>query len=250
MNKKILVGCPTANFKEYALDFYILGLKNLTYTNFDLIIVDNSESNEYFNLLNKKINKETIPNAKNIYIIKDTFKEKARDRIISSRNIIRQKVLDGNYDYFLSLEQDILPYKDMIERFLNDLEKIKSGNEEGIKDLNPKIITAVYFNNQVIGIKQVLAPLIYVEHIMDNTGLMILPKHRLLDKKIISIKACGIGCILIHRDVLEKIKFRYEGDSFDDMMFCKDAIDNNFDIYCDCSLLVEHFPGDWSSIEK
>jgi len=232
---KILIGCPTADFKEYCLDAYIDGLKNLSYTNFDLIIVDNSETNNYFETLKKKINKDTIPNANKIEIIKDEFKEHAKDRIISSRNIIRQKVLDGKYDYFLSLEQDIVPSKDIIEKLLSS---------------NQKIISAVYFNHQVIGLKQVTAPLVYVEHFLDNTGMMIIPKHRLLEAKVIPIKACGIGCILIHRDVLEKVKFRYSGDGFDDMMFCKDAIDSGFEIYCDCSLLVDHFPGDWSNIKK
>ena len=244
-NKKILIGCPTANFKEYCLDEYIKGLKNLSYPNFDLIVVDNSKTNDYFETLKKKINKEAIPNAKNIEIIKDEFKERARDRIVSSRNIIRQKVLDGKYDCFLSLEQDIVAHKDIIERLLDGLEKIKEQSNKEIK-----IITAVYFNNQVIGLKQILAPLVYVEHFMDKTGMMFIPKHRLLEGKIIPIKACGIGCILIHRDVLEKVKFRYEGKGFDDMMFCKDSIEKGFDIWCDCSLIVEHFPGDWTNIEK
>ncbi len=238
-NAKILIGCPTADFKEYCLDRYVKGLQNLSYTNFDLIIVDNSEANDYFETLKKKINKETAPNAKNIEIIKDEFKESARERIISSRNIIRQKVLDGKYDYFLSLEQDIVAHKDIIQRLLSNLEKT-----------NGKIITAVYFNNQVIGLKQIIAPLVYVEHYKDKTGMMFIPKHRLMEGKLIPVKACGIGCILIHRDVLEKIKFRYEGNGFDDMMFCKDSIENGFDIWCDCSLIVEHFPGDWTQIEK
>src|SRR3989344_6466165 len=131
MNQKILVGCPTADFKEYCLDAYIDGIKNLKFANFDLIVVDNSKTNKYFETLKKKITKEIIPNANKIEIIKDEFKEHARDRIVSSRNIIRQKVLDGKYDYFLSLEQDIVPSKDIIEKLLSP---------------NKKIITAVYFN--------------------------------------------------------------------------------------------------------
>ncbi|HLC83435.1 MAG TPA: hypothetical protein VJI69_06370, partial [Bacteroidia bacterium] len=135
---KILIGCPTAEFKRYALDRYINGLQKIKYPNFDILIVDNSESNRYFETLQLKVNKVTNPNAKNVKIIKDKFHESARDRIISSRNIIRQIFLEGDYEYFLSLEQDIVPPQNIVDRLLFIC-----------KQTNSKIATAVYFNNQV-----------------------------------------------------------------------------------------------------
>jgi len=79
---KILLGCPTSNHKAYCLTEYINSIKSLTYPN-DILLVDNSEKKDYF----KQIKKQGIP------VIKDKFKETARDRIIHSRNILRKYVL-------------------------------------------------------------------------------------------------------------------------------------------------------------
>ena len=112
---KILVGCPTCNLYEYCLDDYLEGIKKLTYSNFDLIIVDNSEE-EY-----KKLKE------KNIKVIKDKYVEPAVKRIVNSRNILRKYALENNYDYFLSLEQDVVPPEDIIQRLLSHNKKAITG---------------------------------------------------------------------------------------------------------------------------
>lgn len=103
---KILIGCPTAAYKSYCLKEYIKGIKNLTYKNFDVLIVDNSKSNDYYDEIKKE-----LP------CVKDNWFESARDRIVHSRNLLRKKVLDENYDYFLSLEQDIIPPKILLKNY-------------------------------------------------------------------------------------------------------------------------------------
>ena len=47
MNPKVLVGCPTYEGKEYILDRYIERVKEFTYDNYDILLVDNSKTNDY-----------------------------------------------------------------------------------------------------------------------------------------------------------------------------------------------------------
>ena len=113
---KVLVGCPTSEHKEYCLGEYIKGIRALTYPYVDILLVENSKDNVYFEKLSK-----LFPT------IKGPWNDGARQRIVDSRNILRKKVLNGDYDYFFSLEQDIVPPKDAIERLLSHGKKIISG---------------------------------------------------------------------------------------------------------------------------
>jgi len=54
---RILIGCPTSDYKEYSLKEYLEGIKNLTYKNFDLVLVDNSKNDYYFNKLLNNLRK-------------------------------------------------------------------------------------------------------------------------------------------------------------------------------------------------
>ena len=81
----------------------------------------------------------------------------------------------------------------------------------------------------------------------------ILTPEEVAGKDLISIDYCGNGCVMIKRGVLEKVKFRLEGEFFDDMLFCKDTAELGYKIYADCSLkckhLVENKPWKWKEKE-
>ena len=117
MNPKVLVGCPTSEHKEYCLDKYLEGIKALTYSNFDFLLVDNSEDDRYYNQLKNK----------GVNVVRDKYYELARERVAKSRNILREKCLNEGYDYFFSLEQDVVPPIDVIERLLKHKKEIISG---------------------------------------------------------------------------------------------------------------------------
>jgi hypothetical protein len=221
MMPKVLVGCPTSDLKDYALELYAEGVKALDYPNFDVLIVDNSKTDDYF----KKIKKLGLP------VVKGPYNESARQRIIDSRNIIRQKVLDEGYDYFLSLEQDVVPPKDVIQRLLNH---------------DKKIVTGVYFSYQTNNDVTLLVPLLWKKVKGEEVRFML--EKEVLEPKLMEVGACGLGCILIHRSVLEKVKFRYdkEDKGFDDMWFCKDASDAGFKIFADTSVKCKHLIKGWS----
>ena len=233
MNKpKILVGCPTSFHKEYALEQYVESIKALTYPNFDILLVDNSKDDVYF----KRIKKLSLP------VIKGPWFESARDRIVASRSILREKVLKENYDYFFSLEQDVLPPKDILERLLKH---------------NKKLITAVYFANNVIPSSQTseLIPLVY-KLIDENTLDMRSLNEAELWKNpgLMEVVSAGLGCVLIHKDILEKVKFRYEKNTFDDRWFFIDCYNKKIKVFADTSIKCKHLifnrPYPWSKIKK
>lgn len=227
---RILVGCPTSFHKEYCLDKYVAGIKALTYKNFDILLVDNSKDDVYF----EKIKKTGLP------VIKGPWFEGALDRIIASRNILRQKVLDEGYDYFFSLEQDVVPPSGVLERMIKH---------------NKKMVTGIYFaHNTMPDGSNPLMPLVY--KLVDVKTLTMVPidKQEFESNKLIEVVSAGLGCLLIHKDVLKEVKFRYEGKVFDDRFFFIDCYHKNFKVFCDTSIKCKHYilnrPYPWKVIKK
>ena len=99
---KVLVGCPVSDYHEYCTEQYIQAIKNLTYNNYDILLVDNSKDDRFYNSI-----KDNVP------VIRDKYQPNVYDRIISSRNLLRKKTLEGGYDYLFSLEQDVIPPKNV-----------------------------------------------------------------------------------------------------------------------------------------
>jgi len=227
------VGCPTSFHKEHCLPQYTQVIKSLTYPNYDILLVDNSKDDTYL----KKIQAQGLP------AVKGPYYEGARDRIVHSRNILREKALEQGYDYFLSLEQDVIPPRDVIERMLSHTKPVISG---------------VYFNRiRVNGISK-LTPLNYKLSKKEPgklPSMKPLNEADLSTNKLLETISAGVGCLLIHNTVLKKVKFRYEGaEAFDDRFFFIDLYNLKIKAYTDTSLKCVHFilnrPHDWSNIKK
>src|SRR3989344_9600764 len=108
---KILVACPTYEGMAYCLDKFIERINSLTYPDYDILIVDNSKTNDYYNRLSS-INR--------IKVIKDNFTDKnAKIIIVHSRNLIIDYALENNYDFILMMDQDVIPPNDIIELLLS-----------------------------------------------------------------------------------------------------------------------------------
>ena len=224
MNKKlprVLVGCPTSDHKGYALESYAKGIKSLSYGNFDALIVDNSKDDEYI----KRIKVMRLP------AVKGHYSDFARQRIVDSRNMLRKHALDRNYDYFFSLEQDVVPPSDAIQRLLGHGKDIVSG---------------LYFTYQANNGVNSLIPLLWKKQGKDS--IRFISGQEISANKLIEVAACGLGCVLIHRNVLERIKFRYDKkfEGFDDIWFGYDAFNAGFKIFADTSVRCKHLINGWS----
>ncbi|MBN1792792.1 hypothetical protein JW826_03865 [Candidatus Woesearchaeota archaeon] len=231
---KILIGCPTHKIYKPLLAEYLDCAKKLERPGFeiDVVLVDNSEDDEYL---------ETIK-ASGITALKGPWSESAKERIVLSREMLRQRCLDAGYDYFFSLEQDVMVKPDTLKRLLGH---------------DMPIVSAYYGDNTPLVVKdsqtgktrQVILniPLIYLQ---TRPGYIKRANaHEVLHKGLIEIGAAGIGCMLIRRDVLEKVPFRLNpGKGFDDVLFCKEAKAAGYKICVDSDVILEHRHRDWKEM--
>lgn len=224
MPPKVLVGCPTAVYKEYCLDQYAKAATSLRYGNYDIIIVDNSPSEDYKKRLEEAFKSYNKNNLK-ITILKGDHLEHAKERIVSSRNQIRDYALNNNYDCFLSLEQDVIPPLDIIEQLLSH---------------GKHVISALYFSEYEENNEKVIRPLVWLK---DASGkLQFINPIMLNEPRLIKIHASGLGCVLIKNTILKRFKFRLFDDrsTYDDMPFYFDLFTNKIPVYIDTAVKCRH----------
>jgi len=225
---RVLVGCPTSDHKEYCLENYAKALKELSYENFDILLVDNSKGDEY----SEKIKALGLP------VIRAPYSEHARDRVINSRNLLREKALEGGYDYFLSLEQDVIPLPNIIEGLLRHKKKITTG-------------TVYHLFPQKESKEWIERPLLALKSTSVKDKLTFLSAEQIYDLHALAeVDYCSMGCLLISKEVLKKIKFRYEEFSYrtdsadevkwDDWCFCEDVQAMGEKIFADLGAKCEH----------
>ena len=221
MQPKVLVGITCSYHKEYCLEPFLQGLKELTYENKDILFVENSQHDEYFNKLK----------SLGLNVIKGPYYESPIKRISMSRNLLIDKAIKENYDYLFSLDQDTIPPKDVIEKLLSH---------------NKQVTCGVYFSRTIVNNKVVLAPDVYkvIPNSEDESGLPSMKwpdEEEILSNKLIQVVSCGAGCLLLHKDVIKKVKFREDLEQFEDRRFCIDLYKNNIPIYCDTSVKCKHY---------
>jgi len=229
-NPKVLIGCPSSYHSEYALKHYREGINKIEYDNYEVLIVENSDPKVDNNTYFEKIKLIGLP------VIKAKTMKDVRDTIVFSRNLLRAKGLEEDFDYFLSLEQDVIPPPNVIKKFLKDIEKNNS----------IKVISGVvfYYNWNAKGDKLVPSPQLWdfdSENRNSEYMYYISPKD-LNTPQIKEIKASSLSCVFIHKDVLEKVRFRvdHKEKGFDDMFFCMDVRKEGFKVYVDTEVRCDH----------
>jgi len=237
MNPKILVGCPTYDSKAYCLSEYANAVKSLDYENYDILLVDNSEAKGYY----EKI--------KSLGLEAWRLEEKGlpqNERLAFCRNVLRKLTLE-NYDYFLSLEQDIIPPKDIIKKLLSHSKKIVSAVYSIVMDNGKPMPLLWRFleKEEMEGLVEKNPGLKYeIDGIKQNNPRFCkrFEMEELPQKRLIKIAACGLGAVLVHKDVFKKIMFRSRGgkEAYDDMFFCQDAFSKGFEIFADTGVICEH----------
>ncbi len=214
---KILVGCPTYDGKAYCLDRFLESVRGFDFKNFEFVLVDNSKTENYFNLLQEK----------GVNVIRGEDLGHPVKNVVINRNILRDYFLEkGDFDYFFSLEQDVIAPRDTISKLINHK-----------KD----VITGVYYTIYRFKGEAGVRPLLWapVEGKPDAVRFMSTEAKK---PGLYKIKACGLGCLMISKSVLEDIKFRYVENSgvFDDIWFCEDVYNKGYEIWADTSIQCDH----------
>ncbi|MFH1072185.1 MAG: glycosyltransferase family 2 protein [Nanoarchaeota archaeon] len=231
----VLVGCPTSDYHDYCVKEYLAAVKSLSYPHYDILIIDNSKDKTH----GKVFEQAGIP------VQRFEFVDSAKERIIGSRNLLRKHVLDNGYDYFFSLEADVIPPKDVIERLLEDQKEVVSGIYYKTHDLVPQGTIDI--------------PLAYL-HVGEQkwARLRNLGKSEIASGQLFQLAYCGLGCILIKRSVLEKFEFRFKIagkglGGFDDIWFGTDCELQGIPIFADTRIICQHLqdrPWLWNDVQK
>ena len=105
---KVLVGTPVIDTLGKHVERYLDVVRSLSYKKYDLVLVDNSEGDAYSKRLEQM----------GVNVLRSPYLPNVHERLPAARNVLRQYALENNYDYFLCLEQDTIPPKDVIERLM------------------------------------------------------------------------------------------------------------------------------------
>ena len=233
---KILLAAPTSNVKDYCFDAWADGVQNLDYPRYSVLLVDNSHDPTYYHkILDRGIQCIHVEPQGNVV-----------DYITECQNLIRYIAITGGYDYLFSLESDVFPSRDIIIQLLrHDKPIVTAPYYVQYKGGDPSICWTdaltqhfgkySYLHSQMVGTQETL--------------------HRLTGE-LVKVFGCGIGCTMIHTEVLKAIEFRADirdnesrsdRSVFSDSLFYVDCMRNNIPVYLDTSLLVEHRYGGWDA---
>lgn len=215
---KILIGAPQSDKKNYCFDEWLQNVRSFTFPkeNIEIFLADNSDTPDNY----RKLKKLGLQAA---YISRG--KRGILERITESHNAVRKYCLENNFDLLFHLETDIFPQANIIEMLLFHRKKITA---------------APYHINE--GFKRDVCVLG-----MDNTvnfkeSYTISETDPFFDGELKECHSAGIGCILIHKDILKEIEFRYQKgtNAHPDTYFAIDCALKGIPIYIDTSLFALH----------
>ena len=235
---KVLVAAPQASAKAYCFERFIDNVMQFTYPNFDVKLFDNTiDGGVFCAYMNDYVQKNHGKNAKFEALSTIQMHKMNSDSVIArmarSHNDCRDFTLRLKYDYLLHLETDLFPQKDIIEQLMFH---------------SLPIVSALYYVDNGIYRKPMiqrsvrLAPkFLSSKNFMANEDLCF------CDGNVKKVAHAGIGCILIHKSVLEKVQFRHiDGvNNHPDTYFAEDCAQNKIPIHLDTSILVEHENSPW-----
>lgn len=228
---KVLIGSPIIaekKYKRYCLDDYLGILERLSYPHREFLLLLNGQGGDHI------IEQYPILNIRRCPTLDSPL-----ETVVNARNTLKTEVLTNGFDYLLFLEQDIIPPLAIVENLLKHKKYICS---------------ALYFNmlkkgerKHGITREQHYYPMLwsfdpdqlnqgkYQENVM---GL-----EEIFPSRLIKIDVCGLGAVLIHRDVLEKVSFRFVHNQpiFEEFYFGRDCREAGIDIFADTSVVCRHY---------
>lgn len=224
---KVFINCPINERKSYALDDYFSNILNFTYPNKQYCFVDNSPQHYYSESLVAKYGIDIYhyqPNKlRNVDYMKDCL------------NILRDMFLKSECEYFFSLECDLFPPLNIIEILMCHDKPIVTAPYFIGSDFNYGLCKTEI--EEVLG-KKTNRHISGLEGYLSHTGELEL------------VDACGIGCALIKREIIEDIGFMtsLKQNTHADTFFYFDLHDRGIEVWQDTSLIIEHRNRNWNLI--
>lgn len=231
---KVLIFTPTYAGKDYCLIEFLESAKRLTYKNKEHIIIDNTnDGGVYF----KRLQEVCEPYGIKVYHVERG--SNSREALARAQNLARKLFLEGDYNYMFSLESDIFPKPSILDRLV----------AHGLD-----VVTGLY----MIGDKATFTarPCITVSRKNPKTGTygtrLLEPEEfmEFINKGPKEVMAGGMGCCLMHRNVLEKVRFTYIPGlmKHSDVYFFNDARKAGYPVVVDTNLVCDHQNSDWTKV--
>lgn len=228
--KKVLIGSPITavkKYKDYCLQKYLKRLGQLTYPNKEFMLLLNQEGGDYLIQEYPELNIRRMPTRDSVVEI-----------CVLGRNMMRDKVLKEGFDYLMFIEQDIIPSFDLVEKLMQHQKDVCS---------------ALYFNEMEPqkarhGVNTLYFPMAWNfdqtcaargEHVEK----LVRPED-LTQGRLMHVDICGLAAVLIRKEVLKQIQFRYINNNppiFEEFCFGRDCKDQGIDIYLDTSIVCGHY---------
>ena len=257
---KVMLTCPTSDRHSHLLDEWIEHLNSLTYPNFDVVLIDNSEKDDYFKLLQTKKVK-----GKKITVLRHKWDRKKWhpvQMLAHAREKARQYFLKRDYDFMMNLDDDVfLPKngiqklaganKDCVGFYVHVYYKptrrpclLKSGDIDMSKGLD------FYKFSEINEYKKFVRKFKANNLTLQEKNLSTFIIKDIWRPNLFKTYGVGIGCLLIRKNVLEEVPFRTH-DSFingEDLWFFAEANEKHFEFFCDTDVRCRHENTEWHSI--
>ncbi len=233
MLPKILIGAPTYEGKDYCLAEFASALKSLVYPNMDICYVDNSSTDWFSQKMNVMgINTIWQPSAMRL----------ASKKLERGSNYLRQKAIDGKYFAHLQLETDMVVEPNTLLEMLNEMI-----NEDAL------VVGSMY---AIYGgaMRKKLAYKIKYDADLDSVlSMPEISDWTKLDRPLMNVQSCGLGCTLIRTSVYDKHKVSYRStvQTTPDGLFFRDLTSRGIKAYMRTTDFLTHMNrGDWDASEK
>jgi hypothetical protein len=235
---RVLISAPQAKAKAYCFERFIDNVMQFKYPNFDVKLFDNTlDDGKFTSYMNSYVAKNHGKNARfealNTCLMHKMTSDSVIERMARSHNDCRDFTLRLKYDYLLHLETDLFPPHDVIEQLMSQTKPI---------------ISALYYVDNGIYRKPMIQRSIKLApRFLSSKNFMANEDLCFCDGTVKKIAHAGLGCILIHRSVLEKVKFRsIQGlNNHPDTYFAEDCAQQKIPIFLDSSIVVEHENSPW-----
>ena len=240
-NPRILVAAPTYEVMNYCEKEFLKSVKDLDYDNYDILLVDNSKDEIYFNHLRED---------KNIIVLRVAEGENNLQKVVGSRNKILEYATENDYDYVFMLDSDVICPGEILKKLLKVGKEIVSGLYFGLFNLSgeKKWFPIAYRGITPEEFEEMKQQVNFSESIKSHKDLKRrLDQEELDSKKVLDVLFPSGGCALIKRKVFEKVRYslldtsKYGGIKTDDGIgFFTNCNNAGFQSYCDTSLVCEH----------
>lgn len=229
---KVLVAAPTYDGKDYVFHRWLKHVKSLTYPNYDVLVVDNSKGKTYVNKLKRR-------GVRNVVHVRRG--KNSREAVARASNYIMQKVLRGGYDYWMSIETDVFPPKDVIQRLMRH---------------NVPVVGTIYEIGYHNSKNQPRRPCLFKTVTGENgTKTINLPPeegYKYVNNGLQKIHGTGLGCTLIKRWLLEFIGGFWWDDRWlkhPDVYFFMDVHNAGIQAYVDGNIVCPHYNSRWDDVK-